>query len=372
MAVAMAKRVEGGEDRMTDELKELRELAKKVGINDYMMAARDGRPVTGAAAEYNTHVFGHNAAGDMPVEILGEREQILKFEARDWQDIKETEHRAAITGTNVNPGVSVNYISQLFATSEAAFCGASFPAVGVGDHSYPIFSKSTTAGDFGRDASEPESAGSVTINTATNRRLQSSMVLTSEDENRIPNIAGGLTSHLRAGLQETLDKYVIDQLRAGIPDVAATGTTETLSAFAARVGALVDGKGARNVGEVRGLLNTVRHNATTPSLFSLLSGLSLASGGSHFWELPRLSDPELLQGLGASSHRDGCGCEGNLYPSRRGGEPRAAPGSHLAARSDAPRHRRRPAARAHPVHRSDVRSGRSDGHRPALKSRSST
>ena len=296
--VAMAGQV-NGEARMTAELRELREVAKKVGLNDYFLAARDGRPVTGAAAEYNTHVFGHNAAGDFPVELLGDRSKIFTFEAQDWLDIAESENRAALTGTGVNTGASTNYVAQLFGSGEAAFLGASFPAVGVGDHSWAQFSKSLTAGDFDRDASEAESSGSLAIMTATNRRLQASLVLASEDENRIQNIVGAAGAHLRATIGEKLDNYVVDQLSAGLAGtaVAATNTTETLSLFLRRVGSLVNGIGARNVGEVRGLLNAVPlPSVPTLTLFSLLSGASLAAGGSHFWELPRLSDPNYYRG----------------------------------------------------------------------------
>ena len=126
------------------------------------------------------------------------------------------------------------------------------------------------------------------------------MEITGEDENRIPNIAGGLVSHLRTGLQESLDNYVIDELRTDLStgDVDATGTTETLASFLTRIGNMVDGIGARNIGEVRGLLNAVPESGQTanPSLFGLLAGTSLASGGSHFSELPRLSDPNYFRG----------------------------------------------------------------------------
>ena len=152
-AIALAKTPEIPSERWTPELKALRELVQTggeggqpIGIMDYFKAAEEGRPANGAAGEYNTHVFGSNRAGDFPIEMLHDRDALLVFKPGDWDDIKESEHRASITGTGVNPGASVNYISQLFATSEAAFCGASFPAVGVGDHSYPIFSKPTTAG----------------------------------------------------------------------------------------------------------------------------------------------------------------------------------------------------------------------------------
>ena len=294
--VATAGQV-NGEARMTSELKELREVAKKVSLHDYFLAARDGRPVIGAAAEYNTHVFGHNAAGDFPVELLGDRSKIFTYEAEDWIDIAESEHRAALTGTGVNTGASTNYIAQMFGSGEAAFLGASFPAVGVGDHSWAQFSKSLTAGSFDRDAIEPESSGSLAIMTATNRRLQASLVLASEDENRIQNIVGAAGSHLRATIGEVLDNYVVDSLvtalGTGVPILL---TVETLSGFLSRVGSMVNGIGARNVGEIRGLLNAIPASAATPSVFSLLSGLSLAAGGSHFWELPRLSDPNIYRG----------------------------------------------------------------------------
>jgi hypothetical protein len=105
-------------------------------------------------------------------------------------------------------------------------------------------------------------------------------------------------SHLRAGLQETLDNYVVGALSTALDatDVDATTVTETISLFLARVGSMVNGIGARNVGEVRGLLNAVPRSGATLSLFSHLSGLSIASGGSHFWEMPRLSDPNYFRG----------------------------------------------------------------------------
>ena len=296
-AIAIATKADIPSERWTPELKELREIAGKISIMDYFRAAEEGRPASGAAGEYNEHVFGVNRAGDFPIEMMHDRDALLVFNPRDWDDIKESENRAAITGTGVNPGASVNYISQLFATSEAAFCGASFPSVGVGDHSFPIFSKPTEIGNFARDAEEGDPGGSLTINTATNRRIQGSMELNSEDENRIPNIAGGLVAALRAAVMEELDKYAISRLRAGLTAVAASGTTITLPAFLAMIGSMVDGYAARNVGDVRGLINTVPETpGTTPSVFSRLSGLTLSSGGSHFSELPRLTDPNYFRG----------------------------------------------------------------------------
>ena len=311
-AIALAAKVDIPSERWTPELKALRELVqtggeggRPIGIQDYFKAVEEGRPANGAAGEYNTHVFGSNRAGDFPIEMLHDRDALLVFNPKDWDDIKESENRAAITGTVVNPGASVNYISQLFATSEAAFCGASFPSVGVGDHSFPIFSKPTEIGDFARDAEEGDPGGSLTINTATNRRVQGSMSLNAEDENRIPNIQPALGANLRMAVQEEMDIYAIAQLLAGLVDVAATGTTTiTLSAIpGAHRLAWWTGTRPATSAMFGGCLTPYQRQLGEPSVFSRLAGLTLSGGGSHFSELPRLSDPNFFRG---SAHLPCC------------------------------------------------------------------
>ena len=301
ISVALASEVKMPSDMWTPELREFRELAQKVSIIDYFSAAERSRAATGAAGEYNEAVFGANREGDFPIEMLHEREDVLKVGADFWNDVKETEHRTALTGTGVNAGASTSYVSQLFSTTESAFMGASFPAVGVGDHSYPIFSKVTTAGDFARAGSEGTPVGSLTINTATNRRLQATMEITGEDENRIPNIAGMLVSHLRAQIQSELDEYGIDELVSAQGTLTDTTTDETLAAFLTRIGNVVDGLRARNIAEVRGLLGG-KAGGTRNTVFGHIAGLTLASGGSQFTELPRLSDPNYFR---ASQHLPG-------------------------------------------------------------------
>ena len=101
-AIAVAGKVEMPADLWTPELREIREIAQKINITDYFKAAEEGRSVQGPAAEYNAHVFGVNRQGDFPIEMAGYGGDILildKLGADDWKDIKETEHRTALTGT---------------------------------------------------------------------------------------------------------------------------------------------------------------------------------------------------------------------------------------------------------------------------------
>ena len=296
--VAMAKNVDDVPGSVwTPELKEFRALGQKVNFADYMIAAIDGRPVEGAAAEYNRHVFQPQLGRRLPLGSDADREEMLAFKPEELERVLNAEHRAAITGANVNAGASVSFADRLFGSGEAAFMNASFPAVGPGDHTYPIVS-GTGIANYARDGAETP-AGGITINTVSNVRLQHSYEILGEDENRIPNLANQLVGDLRSSIMAGLDNYVIDRLVAGLTVTPAVSTTvETLAAFMSRIGAVVDGKGARNIGDVRALVNTAVGAAANnnTSAFSLLSGLSLASGGSHFAELWDLASPTRLRG----------------------------------------------------------------------------
>ena len=295
-SIAMARHVDMPAEMWTPELKEFRELGKKVSLNEYILAAVEGRPVQGAAAEYNQQVFNRNAAGDFPIETLLDRNEELKMGADYYKEIKEVEHRAAITGLDVNMGASVNFLMRLFANSESVYMNARMIPVSSGDHSFPIVSGSTVAADYAEGASET-AGGEVSVVTAIPRRIQYSYELSGESEARVPGVAQYLISDLRAALMAGLDKYVLGKLAAGLTITPAVSTTvETLPNFLSRWGAVVDGKGARNVGDVKALVNTRPTSGASDGVFDRLSGLSLSGGGSHFWELPRLTDPNYLRG----------------------------------------------------------------------------
>ena len=294
--IAMATKVDMPNELWTPELREIRDLGQKCELGDYFKAVVEGRPVGGAAAEYNQHVLNRNAIGDFPVEMLMDRSEELKLGADYFKELKEVEHRAVITGTTSNVGASANFLTRLFANSEAAFMNANMIPVGPGDHSFPIVAGTDVASDYDRNAAETPD-GAITINTAVARRIQKTYEVPEEDNHRIPGIANHLLGDLRMALMAGLDKYVIGQLRGGLNFTPpANSTVETLSAFLARWGGVVDGVGARNVGDLRVLVNTIPQSSTTDSVFKLLSGLSLPSGGSHFWEMKYLSDPNYLRG----------------------------------------------------------------------------
>ena len=92
-------------DGWSPELREVREIAQRASIADYVLAAVQERTVDGAAKEYSDHVFGSHSPGDYPLEMLLDRDEFFDMSANEWKALK-AEDRAIITGiaaTHGNP-----------------------------------------------------------------------------------------------------------------------------------------------------------------------------------------------------------------------------------------------------------------------------
>ena len=274
-------------DGWTPELREFRELAKRVSIVDYVDAViNNNGAVRGAAAEYNEHVFGgFGKPGDYPVEMLLDRDEKLTYDGHElklWQ-ADDGEERTVITGPIGTHGMP-SFVDRILANSEGAFMGTQFPAVGPGPHAFPIVTGSGIAATIARDTAETP-AGGVTINDVTPERVQHSYEIDSGDELRLPGVFGYLAADLRASLAAGIDNKVIDAILSGLT-VESSTTTETLAAFMTRWGAVVDGRGARTINDVRALLNTVRQTASIPGAYAHVYGLATSNVGHAFTLLP--------------------------------------------------------------------------------------
>ena len=252
-------------DGWTPELRELHAVASKASIADYFAATIEGRGVTGAAKEYNEHVFGAYANGDYPIEFLLNRDELLGFDPATWQSLKHDsdEARALITGIAATHG-NPTFVDRLLASSEAAYLRGVFPAVGPGRHSYPIVTGTTVAASFARGAAETL-AGGLTIEDADPTRIQHSYEYATADELQIPGVANGLASDLRMSLASGLDNKVVDDLITALTSMDVTpATTLTTAALISAVHGVVDGRGARYFNEVRLLAgNTGTSGQTT-------------------------------------------------------------------------------------------------------------
>ena len=268
---------------LTPEQREYRELAQRTNFENYVMAALGERQLTKGSAEeeYNQHVFGDKyALGEFPMEMLLDREEQVDLKPHELEEMRTI---IASSGTGFSAAGSVTFIDRIFATSDGAYLGAQYPAVGPGRHSYPVVSGNSVAAQFARGAAETP-AGTLNIESADPTRIQKSYEYSRSDELQIPGIGAALQRDARMALMAGLDNKVIDDLLAALTDPTANSTIETLALVLGRFGAAVDGRGAVDVRQVRILCGTVSGGTSQPATYAMVSALTIANIG-HFFNL---------------------------------------------------------------------------------------
>ena len=271
---AMARHIDT--DGWTPELREFRALGQRTSITGYMQATVSERRVDGAEAEYNDHVFGTNwQQGDYPLEMLLDRNQYFTLSANAIADMQDEEKRTLITGV-VAGSENESYVARLLADGDGTYLGASYPAVGPGRHSYPVVSGNTVAATIARGTAEVP-AGGISIVNADPARIQHSYEIDSSDELQMPGIMPYMQGDLRSSLLSGLDVKVLTDLLAGLTEVN-DNTTMTLAKLFAKFGGAVDGKGAKNVNDVRILASN--------ESYTFVSSLTIANVGTFMSLVP--------------------------------------------------------------------------------------
>ena len=272
--LAMATNVDTG--GFTPQQRDFHNLGQRTSIVNYMQATISEQRATGAEAEYNDEVFGKNwQQGDYPLEMLLERGEYGGLAANAIADMQDEEKRTLITGVTAG-SENENYIARLLADGDGAYLGASYPSVGPGRHSFPIVSGNTVAATIARGTAEVP-AGGLSIVNADPERVQHSYEINSADELQMPGLMPYMQSDLRVSLNSGLDVKVLTNLLAGLTEVN-DNTTMTLAKLFAKFGGAVDGKGAKNVNQVRILASN--------ESYTFVSNLSIANVGTFMSLVP--------------------------------------------------------------------------------------
>ena len=266
-------------DGWTAELREFRDLAQRTNFETYVKAGAAMRhlPAGSPEEEYNKHVLGQSNIGEVPLEMFLDRDEKLEINPQQAEEM-----RTVITGVAADAG-NLTFVDRIFATSDGAYVGATYPAVGPGRHSYPVVDSRTSAAEFNRTGNETP-AGGISIVNADPTRIQRSYEVARSDELQMPGIGAALLRHIRNALRAGLDNKVIDDLITAIKPSGHTtnSTLETLALVMGRYGAAVDGQGAKDVREVRLLVGTTP--GTNPATYGMVSALSISNVG-HFMTL---------------------------------------------------------------------------------------
>ena len=230
------------------EARERSEIRSKTGLADYLRAAAGGTCVSGAAAEYaaacNVPDVGH-----VPMALFGRTTPIL-------------EERAITPGPAVK-GALQPIVPFLFERSAAASLGIMMPSVPSGQIQIPKVGTAPPADTLAKDGTAPATAAAVSLVNQAPVRIAGSFSVRVEDLAVMPSLESALSEAMQGSLSNELDEQTfsgasgeLNGLFVQATDVAAASSAETFTTGIARFAALVDGRHAYDLSDLRACIGS--------------------------------------------------------------------------------------------------------------------
>ena len=236
------------------------EIRERTGISDFLAAAAGGRAVDGAAAEYAA-ACGVGTMQRLPMAIF-----------RDGQP----ETRAITPGPAVDGPVEP-IVPYVFERSAAASLGIQMPTTGAGQVQIPRLTTAPPAGVLAKDASASATAAAIALDSQAPKRLSGQFEVRVEDLAVYPQLENVLGEAIRGALANSLDEEVFNGTAAGLnglflqaTNVNIAGAVETYATGIARFAALVDGKHAYGLSDIRAVVG--------PATYAVYAGLFANAG----------------------------------------------------------------------------------------------
>ena len=174
---------------------EIRQLAGRVAIGEYMQAAVEGRVVAGAESEFNLALEFKRPNG-FPLRLLAPEVRANGTEER------------ATTNTDGQATQSGRWLDRLFAIAAARHLGVTFESVNPGLASFPI----TTAGASGKQQDRSEVTGDaaweIGVTELKPKRNSVRAIFNMEDDMRVPGLEAGLRRDLGLALADAVDASI--------------------------------------------------------------------------------------------------------------------------------------------------------------------
>ena len=237
------------------ETRERREIRPRTGVADYLVAAAGGREVSGAAAEYAA-ACGVPTVGHMPMLIFPDG---------------QPETRAITPGPAVK-GALQPIVPYLFERSAAASLGIEMPSVPAGQVQLAKVGTAPPSDTLAADGTAPATAAAVSLVTQAPVRIAGSFEVRIEDLAVMPTLEAALSEAMQGSISNELDEQVfngasgeLNGLFTQAVDVSAASAVETFSTGIARFAALVDGRHAYDMSDLRACIGS--------ATFALYAGL---------------------------------------------------------------------------------------------------
>ena len=236
-------KTEGAED---GEAVELRAIRGRVHLADYAAAAKSGRGVTDAAAEYNAAL--KMGAEKFPLRLLAP-----EVEVRATTDADGT----------VTQG---DWLDRVFSNTAAAALGVTFRPAAPGAASFPVVTAGATPAQRGRTQDAADAAWTVGATSIEPTGNRSRVTFSRIDALRLPGLEDALGRELRQGMVEKIDRTIFvgdtsaneasqditGMTGAGITETTITQSNKTKAAnTAAAFINMVEGQYAAGLGDLR-------------------------------------------------------------------------------------------------------------------------
>ena len=239
------------------ETRERAELRAKTGLADYLRAAAGGTAVTGAAAEF-AESLGVPTVGHLPMALFGRS-----------APLPETR---AITAAPAVDGPLQPTVPYVFERSAAASLGIMMPSVPAGQVQIPKITTAPPSDTLAKDGSAPATAAAVSLVNQAPVRIAGSFEVRVEDLAVMPSLETALGESLQGSMSNEFDEQVFNGAAAELnglftqaDDESVAGAVETYTTGIGRFAALVDGKHAYTLADVRAVIGS--------KTFALYAGL---------------------------------------------------------------------------------------------------
>lgn len=231
------------------ETRERAEIRSRTGIADFLRAAATGGEVQGAAREF-AQSCGCHVHGKLPLAIFPE--------ARE----RQPEVRAITPGPAVD-GMVQPHVPYVFERTSAAALGVVFKTVGSGQVQIPAVTTPPPADAKAKDGAAPNTAAAVSLVSRAPKRIAGQFEVRVEDLAVYPPLETVLQEAMRGAIGNETDEQTFNgdgqgENLTGLIQTAAdsnvSGASETYQSGVSRFAALVDGRHAYGLMDVRAVI----------------------------------------------------------------------------------------------------------------------
>ncbi len=246
-AIAAEPGTETRTETLDAEARERIELRGRSTLGAFVLAALQGREVSGAELEYRQSL---GFPGGIPLDL--------------WESDRPApvEERAATPAPTTGTGVSVAPVQPfVFAPSIAPRLGIDMPSVGSGGYSEMTISTALPAGPVAKGDNAADTAAALTPVTTNARRISARMTVTLEDVATVgvANFESALRQNVSQSLSDAYDNQAINGngtapnvngLINQLTDPTDPGSIADFAAFLASAAGQIDGLWASMLSEV--------------------------------------------------------------------------------------------------------------------------